>query len=243
VARSEEEVLRCAGNSYEASFSLEALNRLPEESQERLAVVGLPCQVEALGKMRAFPTSDAARIKNVRLTLGLFCGWALLPHAFHEFLRHTVDPREVVKFDIPHHPANTFDIYDRSGVISIGLDRIRPFVNPACSYCMDMTSEFADISVGSGRRMYGWNTVVVRSERGQELYEKAKARGMIAEMAYPRENLAHLKRASLNKKKQALENITRKSGSSDNLIYLACTASRRQDFLSLLERETKTARP
>ena len=236
VARSEAEVLHCAGNSYEASFSLEALNRLPEENSERLAVVGLPCQVEALGKMRAHPASETARIKNVRLVLGLFCGWALLPHAFHEFLRQTIDPREVIKFDITHHPANSFDIYDRSGVTSIDLDRIRPYVNPACGYCMDMTSEFADISVGSGRRMYGWNTVVIRSERGQEIYEKARSRGMIEVMPYPPENLEHLKRASLEKKKRALENIVRKTGSDDNLMYLAGSTARRREFLSLLER-------
>jgi len=235
VARSEREILRCAGNSYEASFSLEALNRLPEESQERLAVVGLPCQVEALAKMQAYHTKATARIRNVRLVLGLFCGWALMPRAFHEFLRKTVDPRQVIKFDIPHHPANSFDIYDRSGAISIELDRIRPFVNPGCSYCLDMTSEFADISVGSGRRMYGWNTVVIRSERGQELYEMAQSKGVIAETAYPEENLVHLKRASLNKKKLALERIIHKSGSKDDLIYLAGSATRRQEFLSLLE--------
>jgi coenzyme F420 hydrogenase subunit beta len=235
VARSEEEIIHCAGNSYEASFSLEALNRLPEGNRERLAVVGLPCQVEALGKMRAHPASETARIRNVRLVLGLFCGWALLPHAFHEFLRQRIDPREVIKFDIPHHPANSFDVYDRSGVTSIDLDQIRPYVNPACTYCMDMTSEFADISVGSGRRMYGWNTVVIRNERGQELYEKAKCRGLIEEMPYPQENLDHLKQASLSKKRRALERIIRKTGSEDNLIYLAGSTERRQEFLSLLE--------
>ena len=97
-----------------------------------------------------------------------------------------------------------------------------------------MTSEFADISVGSGRRMYGWNTVIIRSQRGLELYEKARTRGLIAEIPYPGENLEHLKQASLNKKRRALESIIARSGSKDDLIYLSGSAARRQELLSLI---------
>jgi coenzyme F420 hydrogenase subunit beta len=232
VARTPEEILQCAGNSYEATFSLEALNRLPVESAERLAVVGLPCQLEALGKMTLDPNRSLA---NVKIALGLFCGWACLPFAFHEFLRRRVDLRQVVKFDIPHHPDDTFDMYTQYDVISIKLDEIRQFINPACDVCTDMTAEFADISLGSGRRNFGWNTVIVRSERGQQLWSKATETGKVEVTPVPEANVANLKRACLKKKRLAVEHIVNRSGSTDDLLHIGGSEKQREEFLSLLD--------
>ena len=236
VARSQAEILQCAGNSYEASFSLEAFNRLPKDSNERLGVVGLPCQVEALTKMRAYTSPNRTNVDNIKIIVGLFCGWAMLPYEFHKFLQGIVDLRQLVKFDIPHHPADSFDVYDVSGVKSIKLDDIRQFINPGCRYCLDMTSEFADISVGSGRRMFGWNTVFIRSERGKELYQRAKANGMIEEAPYPGANLEHLKQSSLNKKSLALQAIIDKSSRKDNLLYLDTSSAIKEEFIRLLDK-------
>jgi coenzyme F420-reducing hydrogenase beta subunit len=87
---------------------------------------------------------------------------------------------------------------------------------------MDMTAEFADISVGSGRRAYlGWNTVLVRTEAGTELIERAKAKRTIEIQTLPAENLNKLKVAALNKKKLALKNIRRKTGNKKDLFYLS----------------------
>ena len=235
VARDKEGIIQCAGNNYEASFSLEAFNSLPRDNTERLAVVGLPCQIEALTKMRASASQTRASVENIKFALGLFCGWALLPFQFHRYLREKIDLQQVVKFDIPHHPADTFDIYTTAGVESIKLDDIREFINPACSYCLDMTSEFADISVGSGRRIFGWNTVIIRSKRGEELFEKARANGLLETAPLPSASLEHLKVASLNKKKRALGNIIEKSGSKDNPLYLKGPFTKREAFSSLIQ--------
>jgi coenzyme F420 hydrogenase subunit beta len=240
VARSKAEILQCAGNSYEASFSLEAFNRLSKDSNERLGVVGLPCQVEALTKMRAYPSQNRTNVNNVKIIVGLFCGWAMLPYEFHKFLQGIIDFRRLVKCDIPHHPADSFDVYDVSGVKSIRLDDIRQFINPGCGYCLDMTSEFADISVGSGRRMFGWNTVFIRSERGKELYQRARAKGMIEEAPYSSTNLEHLKQSSLNKKSLALQAIIDKSSDKDNLLYLDASLAIKEEFLRLLENKRIT---
>lgn len=220
LARNRAEILRCAGNSYEVSFVLEALNRIPKENNQKLGVVGLPCQVEALAKMKVDPTQNRVSIDNIKLVLGLFCGWALLSNGFHQFLRENVDLSQVVKFDIPHHPADTLDLYTMAGVKSVKLDEIRKFINPACSYCWDMTSEFADISVGSGRRIFGWNTVVVRSKTGAELIDLAKRKGMLVTQPLPEASLSHLRKASLNKKKRALNEIIAKTGDKRKLLYL-----------------------
>jgi coenzyme F420-reducing hydrogenase beta subunit len=50
--------------------------------------------------------------------------------------------------------------------------------------------------------MVGWNTVVVRSERGSQLLSEFIEAGLIETRILPEENLAHLKEASLNKRER-----------------------------------------
>jgi coenzyme F420 hydrogenase subunit beta len=84
-----------------------------------------------------------------------------------------------------------------------------------------MTAEFADISVGSGRAKFkGWNTVIVRSKAGAELINLAKKKGIIETQPIPEDSIINLKRASLNKKKNALKSIIGKTGDKRNLLYL-----------------------
>lgn len=221
LARNKEELLQGAGNSYELGAALEILNRIPRDSNEKLGVVGLPCQVLAVTKMKTYPPRDRMNVDNVKLVVGLFCGWSLSPGSFHKFLRENFDLSDVVKFDIPHHPAHTFDVYTPSGKKSIELDEIRKFINPACNYCCDMTAQFADISVGSGRAMFkGWNTVVVRTETGTDLVERAKKKGVVETQPIPDKSLTHLKEAALTKMKTAIKNLTERAGSKRDLGYL-----------------------
>ena len=89
-----------------------------------------------------------------------------------------------------------------------------------CAYCLDMTAEFADISVGSVEGIEGWNTVIVRTEAGARLIEMAKAKWKLETADLPPQNLAHLKEAALLKKKRALNEIVKRSGDKNNLLYI-----------------------
>ena len=232
IARNREELLECTGVSYEPSPVLEALNRLPQESAEKLAVVGLPCHVASISKMKTYPPKNRMNIDNVKLVLGLFCGWELSGE-FHQFLEENFDLSKVVKFDIPHHPAHTFDVYyAKSDKKSVELEDIGQYINEACSYCWDMTAEFADISVGSGRaRFKGWNTVIIRSKAGAELMDIARKKGALETQPIPVESVDNLKRASLNKKKRALSSIVAKTGDKKNLLYLGISAGLAEKLL------------
>jgi coenzyme F420 hydrogenase subunit beta len=232
IARNREELLECAGVSYEPSPVLQAVNRLPKESTEKLGFVGLPCHVASLSKMKLLPPEGKASIDNVKLVIGLFCGWTL-SHGFHQFLQERFDLAEAVKFDIPHHPAHSFDVYTKSETQSVDLEELRPFINRACSYCIDMTAEFADISVGSGRAMFkGWNTVILRTKAGAEILDIAKGRNAIEIQPIPDESLANLKRASLNKKKRALHTIIARTGTEKNRGYLGISDRLMNELLS-----------
>lgn len=221
IVSTREGVLGCSGSSYVAMPILEAFNRgAQEESRKRIGVVGIPCQVLALTKMRASVSEERDNIDKLNLVIGLFCTWALSCHEFASFLDGKVSPSDIVKIDIPPPPANIFEIHTASRLISVPLDELRDFIRPACTYCVDMTAEFADISVGAAEGIRGWNTVIVRSNRGRDLVREAQAKGIIEIEALPAQNLNHLKEASMLKKRRALRDIVQKTGRMDDLLYL-----------------------
>jgi coenzyme F420 hydrogenase subunit beta len=225
LARNKEGILQCAGSNYMACFTLDALNRIAKDSKDRLGIVAMPCQVLSIRKMKENPPLNRMNIENVSLVLGLFCTWALCHDTFQRFLRENFDLTQVVKFDIPPPPANKFDVYSNSGKISLPLDTIREFIMPTCSYCLDMTAEFADISVGSVEGIEGWNTVLIRTDVGVELMERAKAKKKLEIGQLPSQDLAHLKEAALLKKKRALKEIIKKTGDKKKLLYLGMSES------------------
>lgn len=220
LAQNKDEVLRCAGSNYMACPVLMTYNQIPKDNDSKLGIVAMPCQVLAVTKMKKDPPLNRVGISNVKLVIGLFCTWALSPDKFHRFLGKKLDLSKVRKFDIPPPPANRFDVYTTSGEISLPLDEIRKFTMPTCAYCLDMTSEFADISVGSVEGIEGWNTVIIRTDAGAELIEAAKAKKKLETDKLPSENLAHLKEAALLKKKRALKEIVKRSGDKKNLLYV-----------------------
>lgn len=220
VARSAEEVLGSSGSNYMACPVLQAYNHLPKDENRSLGIVAMPCQALALAKMKTEPPENRISVDSVKLVIGLFCTWALSPDGFHHFLKENLDLSQVRKFDIPPPPANRFDAYAQSGTISFPLERIRKFTMPTCAYCLDMTSEFSDISVGSVEGIEGWNTVVIRTHAGAKLMEMARAKGKLETDNMPAQNLAHLKEASLLKKKRALKEMVNRSGNRNDLLYV-----------------------
>ncbi|MBN1153175.1 MAG: Coenzyme F420 hydrogenase/dehydrogenase, beta subunit C-terminal domain [Dehalococcoidia bacterium] len=97
----------------------------------------------------------------------------------------------------------------------------RQSVNKACSYCWDLTGEFADVSVGSGRGQNpDWNIVFVRTEAGEQAFGVALDTGAIEIKALPDESLTHEKKASREKKLRAIRNLVELSGSPNDLLYL-----------------------
>ena len=86
LAQSMEEVLQCTGSSYMACPILETYNHIPQESNKRLGIVAMPCQVLTLSKMKKEPPQNRFSISNLKLVIGLFCTWAPFEHC--KFSRH-----------------------------------------------------------------------------------------------------------------------------------------------------------
>jgi len=231
VAHSASEVMASAGSSYMAHPVLESLNRTPKDSKDRLGIVVTPCQAIALAKMRLDPPAQRASLDNLKLTVGLFCTWALAYDRFYEFLKNNVDLARVKKFDIPPPPANKFDVYMGKQIKSFPLDEVRKYRMPTCAYCLDMTAEFTDISVGSVEGVEGWNTVIVRTQRGMDIIEDAKKKGKFEIKDLPEQSLAHLQEASLIKKARAVQEIVKVTGDKNDLMYLGISHNLKEKLL------------
>ena len=232
LAGSTAQVRDCAGSNFVAAPTLAAFNRESEKDVQSIGVVATPCQALALAKMRASPLENRNNIDKLKLVIGLFCTWALRYEELARFLADKVPLGQIVRFDIPPPPANIFQVFTDSGRIDISLDEVRPFIRPACDVCTDMTAEFADVSVGAAEGAEGWNTLIIRSDAGRELVEAARAKGVIETAPLPEENLAHLKEASLLKKKRGLKKIIETTGSDEDLLYLKLASEAVKRLLS-----------
>jgi coenzyme F420 hydrogenase subunit beta len=220
MARDKKQVLACCGSNYIASPTLEAFNKGVQEPYGKIGAVGVPCQVLALGKMRINSLENKNGIDKLGLVIGLFCTWALSYKETIRFLKTEYPVDKIGKMDIPPPPANVFQLEVPKGLQSISLDIVRGFVRPTCSVCLDMTAEFSDLSVGAVEGIPGWNTIIVRTPRGQELLEQARRANAIEVAEAPGANFKHLQEASLLKKRRALEKIVKRTGSKEDLLYL-----------------------
>jgi len=218
-----EAVGRVGGSRFVVAPVVAEFNRAVRAGYRRIGVVATPCQALALAKMRCYQPARGAGLPaeagdqppatgggdRLRLVVGLFCGWALSWREFRSVLRRHVDLSEITGMDIPPSRYHTLEVYTRTGTVSLSLDEVEPCIRESCHSCSDMTAEFSDISVGSARLPEGWETgrswnqLIVRTDRGQELLDLARARGVLEFKDVPEENLPKLKTASVNKQKNA----------------------------------------
>jgi coenzyme F420 hydrogenase subunit beta len=200
------QILTCSGSRYTGSGSLRELNLAIKRGVKSLGVVGLPCQMKAINKM--VQMDEELPHGAISLKIGLFCTWALDYRSLVEYLiKDQGISKMVLRFDITPPPDQIFRVITKDSEFSIPIDSIRDFILQGCSLCDDMTAQFSDISVGAVEGMEGWNTVIVRSDRGEEIMESVQRDNMLELMSLPEENLSHLMEASLNKKRRAESNL------------------------------------
>jgi len=227
VAQDARSVQRRGKSKFVVSPNVAAFHKIAKAGPEKIGVVATPCQALALAKMRVkpFPARDSS-IGKLKLVIGLFCGWALSWRELRSLLRRKLGEDSIRGLDIPPSKHHSMEVHTGKGIISISLDEVMPAVRKACHYCFDMTAEFSDISVGSARCpegwevARGWNQVIVRTRTGEELLERARSRKVLEFRDMPEENLARLKKASMNKKRAAVKNLADKSGNPKDLLYL-----------------------
>jgi coenzyme F420 hydrogenase subunit beta len=181
LARTPEEVVACAGSFYNQTMALAALDLKGHDlpPRPRIAVVGTPCEVEAIRAMQARPWSwGAQRVDAVLLTVALLCTKSFNYEKLMvgEIQRQRGIPLEKVgKVDVIHGKLLVEDL-DGNTLVS---EPVRDFHGAAlkgCDECADFLGRAADISVGSVGSEDGWSSVLVRTEVGLQAVERVRDR-------------------------------------------------------------------
>ncbi len=199
-----EDALSCASSKFTAAPTLSALNRAVHEGYRKIGIVGTPCQMTAVAQMKA-NLLEIEEIKQSQFfTIGLFCNWAFSPTRFVQFIEDKIDLKKIKSMEIPPPPADMLIVKTQSKDIDIPLKDVRPYIQHSCFNCIDLTSEWADVSVGMFEGRQGWNTLIIRSDNGSEMVMKAKESNYLILENMPEVQISHLKKAARNKKQRAL---------------------------------------
>ncbi len=180
IATTVAELRAAAGSYYNQTMALAELDlsRYNLPSNPRIAVVGTPCEVEGLRAMqqRRWPTG-AHRIEAVTLTIALMCtkSFDYEKLIVQELVRERqIDVDRVGKVDVTR---GRLIVEYLDGAIAVD-EPIKQFHGAAlkgCDECADFLGRAADISVGSVGSADGWTSLLVRTERGREAFERARS--------------------------------------------------------------------
>jgi coenzyme F420 hydrogenase subunit beta len=181
------------GDKYLTYSTLEEFDPLMRRGLRRVAMVGTPCQINAVRRME---TLGIVPSDSVRYTFGLFCSgnFVFLQQQRRELAqRGGFDWDEVRRINI----KDEFRVHLASGELKrIPLEDMEFMRRHACRYCRDFASEFADVSFGGLGAPEGWTTIITRTPHGRALF--ADARGKAVE-EYSREDDPHFASNALNK--------------------------------------------
>ena len=203
VAATTEEILSSSGSKYEQTPMIVAVADAIN-NYETIAMVGLPCHIQAMRKIQLSKAFDVYAGK-VKYVIGLFCTETFDRNLLLAKLAEIgVDIDKVNKFDIS---AEGFKIYTDDGVITENIKAMKSCVREGCNVCYDFAAELADISVGSAGSEDGWNTVIVRSEVGEKLINDAKKAGAIKVKSMDEKSIELVRTLASGKKKENMKKI------------------------------------
>lgn len=169
LARTPEQVYASAGNKPCLSPNLHILDDVRKSAVRRLAFIGTGCQVHMLRAAEheldlerlyiiGIPCSDNVTYPDLQLFLQLIsCSPETVVHYefmqdFSIWLHHEQGKRERVNF------------------IDIPMDQLGQIFPSACLSCFDYPNTLADLTVGYLGAPLGWQWLLVRTDRGAELF-------------------------------------------------------------------------
>jgi coenzyme F420 hydrogenase subunit beta len=176
VARTREEILATAGSRYTYSANPLAYAQAIEGGAERIALVGMGCQASAPPVMAARKAGKVAR--RFVLSIGLLCSKtfddAIFPELFEE--RYGLARQTIVKMNI----KGVFQVWMRDGAYhEIPLKEAHHWTREGCTSCPDFAAEHADISTGGIGAFNDWTLTLVRTDRGEALFDSLVEAGAV----------------------------------------------------------------
>jgi dihydroorotate dehydrogenase electron transfer subunit len=189
IATNQKELFKGVGYKPTQSPTLSLVGEAINKENVDIAVVGTPCQIQALRKLQNHPAFDFEAYDLVSLAIGTFCFGTfynqLLAEAYKE---NNIELSEVQKV-LTDKNSFKMKILTSSGNKEIPLNNLYDkTIRHACFSCSDYTASFADISVGNAGSEEGWRTMIIRTERGKEIFDLAVQKGILEEKSIPKDD-------------------------------------------------------
>ena len=129
-------------------------------SENKIAVVGTPCEIMAASKLQYYTDSP------IDVKLGLFCMENFSYKYFGNLLKeYDLKMDDIEKFQIDK--GFMFLLLKTKEKVKIPLSEAKRIIRKNCNICVELTSETSDISIGSIGSDDGWSTLIIRTEKGE----------------------------------------------------------------------------
>ena len=170
------DLYKTGGTKYANSPTLTIIDKT--KKYDNIAIVGVPCMMKAIEKGSLFP-SGLSFFKNIKYKIGLFCMESFPYDNIIKLAKEQFDKdiNQLTKMNIG---GGKFIVNVKSGEeLNVPLKDVQSYARNNCHFCEDLTSDYADISVGSIGSQDGWSSVITRSKDADELYNNAIKAGII----------------------------------------------------------------
>ncbi len=181
-------------------------------SEHRIAMVGTPCEIMAASKLQHYTDSP------IDVKLGLFC-MENFSYKYFENLLEEYDLKmdDIEKFQIDK--GFVFLLLKTKETVKIPLSIAKRIIRKNCNICVELTSETSDISVGSIGSEDGWSTLIIRTEKGEEIVNGAIEQNFIEAKDFTESQFDLLNKIAETKINKNLENIEKREFLARPVLY------------------------
>ena len=159
------------------------------------------CEIMAASKIQHYTDSP------IDVKLGLFCMENFSYKYFGNLLKeYDLTMNDIEKFRI--EKGFVFLFLKTKETVKIPLSVAKRIIRKNCNICVELTSETSDISIGSIGSDDGWSTIIIRTEKGEEIVNGAIEQKFIEskELTEPQfELLNRIAESKINKNLEVIE--------------------------------------